>query len=262
LYSGQFTKVTRVTVLALAMLIAACESAVKAPVSVIDATPGASASPNITYTGRMTIVKPGDNLYSISFESGFNYLEVAEWNQIDPEDFIYPGQKIKLYPPQDQATAPAPTQPASAPAKPKQPAAKSTPAATTASVPASSAAVSDWIWPADGQIIARFSAAERRNGIEIAGQSGSPIRVAASGRVVYSGTGLIGYGRIIIVKHSTSFLSVYAHNSRVVVKEGDSVSRGQKIAEMGSTDADRVKLHFEIRLNGKPVDPLRYLPKG
>ena len=252
----------RVSVLLPAMLLAACESTNKAPVSVIDPTPLAEISPTTTYSGRMTIVKPGDNLYSISFESGFNYLEVAEWNDIDPEDFIHPGQEIKLYPPENQTAPRTTTQSTSSPTQDTQPAAKpqSTPAASTASIP--STPVSDWIWPAEGEIIAKFSAAQRRNGIEIAGQNGSPIRVAASGRVVYSGTGLIGYGRIIIVKHNTSFLSVYAHNSRVVVKEGDSVKRGQKIAEMGSTDTDRVKLHFEIRHNGKPVDPLRYLPKG
>ena len=117
-----------------------------------------------------------------------------------------------------------------------------------------------------GRHRARLSASIRRkkgkNGIEIAGESGTPISVSADGRVVYAGTGLIGFGRIIIVKHSEQYISVYAHNSRLVVNEGDNVVQGQKIAEMGQTDTDRVKLHFEIRRNGKPVDPLQLLPKG
>ena len=242
------------------LLTLGCESAVKAPISKIDPNPAPQAVPKITYTGRTTIVEPGDNLYSISFKSGYNYLDVAKWNEMDPEEIIYPGQTIKLYPPQDST----PTF-VSDPLKEDVPKAQSKPSQAAPSTPiteSTAAIVSDWVWPAQGNLIGKFSLAQRRNGIEIAGESGSPVRVAASGKVVYSGTGLIGYGRIIIVKHSTQFLSVYAHNSHVVVKEGDTVKQGQKIAEMGSTDADRVKLHFEIRRNGKPVDPLSYLPRA
>ena len=112
-----------------------------------------------------------------------------------------------------------------------------------------------------GLLVGTFSEQHRRSGIDIAGELGTPVQVAANGRVVYAGSGLIGYGRIIIVKHDERFLTVYAHNSRLVANEGDNVRRGQKIAEMGNTDADRVQLHFEIRLDGKPVNPLRFLPK-
>ena len=229
-----------------------------------------------TYTGRTTIVRSGDNLYSISFVAGFDYRDVAEWNDFDnPDQIIHPGQEIKLYPPEGkelthyQQNAPAPPPPtettteASQSQQTEQVAAQPTAESTqTMVVPASTSAPSEWIWPAQGKIQGLFSQKQRRNGIHIGGNSGSPIKASANGQVVYSGTGLVGYGRMIIVKHSPQYISVYAHNSRVVVKEGDSVVQGQKIAEMGSTDSDTVKLHFEIRKNGTPVDPLRYLPKG
>ena len=251
-----------------------------------------------TYTGRTTIVRPGDNLYSISFVAGFDYRDVAEWNDFDnPEQIIHPGQEIKLFPPEGkelthyQQNAPAPPPPAETTIEVNQnqqeeqptaqPATDSTPSdvepvttstpsvvvpVTTSTpsvvVPVTTSAPSEWIWPAQGKVEGLFSQKQRRNGIHIGGNTGSPIKASANGQVVYSGTGLVGYGRMIIVKHSPQYLSVYAHNSRVVVKEGDSVVQGQKIAEMGSTDSDTVKLHFEIRKNGTPVDPLRYLPKG
>ena len=169
---------------------------------------------------------------------------------MNQDDTILIGQEIRLYPPNrnsptfsgaESKTIPAknivaPTQQLNSPSK--------------------------WIWPTQGEVISKFSAQHQRNGIHIAGESGTPVSAAASGRVVYAGSGLIGFGRIIIVKHSEEFLSVYAHNSRIVVNEGDSVQQGQKIAEMGSTDADRVKLHFEIRQFGKPVDPIKLLSTG
>ncbi|MCC8995537.1 MAG: peptidoglycan DD-metalloendopeptidase family protein [Nitrosomonas sp.] len=116
----------------------------------------------------------------------------------------------------------------------------------------------DWIWPTNGKLLSNFS--KNSKGLKISGQSGQPILASASGEVVYSGNGLRGYGNLIIIKHNNTYLSAYAHNSRILVKEGDSVTKGQKIAEMGNTDADSVQLHFEIRKNGKPVDPLIYLP--
>jgi lipoprotein NlpD len=118
----------------------------------------------------------------------------------------------------------------------------------------------DWSWPARGRIVTGFSEAASLKGIDIAGAAGQPVAASAGGKVVYAGTGLRGYGKLIIVKHNGTYLSAYAHNSEIVVKEGQQVARGQKIAEMGNTDADQVKLHFEIRRHGKPVDPLRYLP--
>ncbi len=171
---------------------------------------------------------------------------------MDQDDTIHIGQEIRLYPPaNERATV-------------RQPSTSSTSPAKTGTVPTtrSTSDPSDWIWPVRGKIISNFSVKLRKNGIAIAGESGAPVSATAAGRVVYAGTGLIGFGRIIIVKHSEQYLSVYAHNSQLNVNEGDTVQQGQKIAEMGSTDADRVKLHFEIRRNGKPVDPLKFLPKG
>lgn len=118
----------------------------------------------------------------------------------------------------------------------------------------------EWVWPASGKIVAGFSEGGAK-GVDIGGRSGQPVIAAAPGKVVYSGNNLRGYGNLVIIKHNKTYLSAYAHNSLVVVKEGQSVSRGQKIAEMGKTDADSVKLHFEIRRFGKPVDPLKYLPE-
>ena len=118
--------------------------------------------------------------------------------------------------------------------------------------------VSGWGWPPQGKVIARFT--DSNKGLDIGGKTGQPVSAAAKGKVVYSGSGLRGYGKLVIIKHDATFLSAYAHNNNILVKEGQSVTRGQKIAEMGSTDADRVKLHFEVRRNGKTVNPLNYLP--
>ncbi len=118
----------------------------------------------------------------------------------------------------------------------------------------------DWMWPAKGRVIGTFSDTANLKGIDIAGSAGTPVVASAAGKVVYAGTGLRGYGKLVIIKHNDTYLSAYAHNRSIVVKEGDEVTRGQKIAEMGNTDADQVKLHFEIRRLGKPMDPARYLP--
>jgi len=120
----------------------------------------------------------------------------------------------------------------------------------------------DWSWPVRGDLLYRFGESGRLKGVGIGGRAGQPISAAAGGRVVYSGSGLRGYGRLVIVKHNETYLSVYAHNSALAVKEGDLVKRGQKIAEMGDSDATRVGLHFEIRRFGKPLDPLGRLPGG
>lgn len=144
-----------------------------------------------------------------------------------------------------------------------QPAAEPKSAAVTTGNPAATAAggasKGPWIWPADGKVIATFS--ESSKGIDIAGKAGDPVIAAGDGRVVYSGTGLRGYGNLVIIKHNAAYLSAYAHNRNILVKEGQSVTQGQKIAEMGNTDADQIKLHFEVRRQGKPVDPLQYLPR-
>lgn len=120
----------------------------------------------------------------------------------------------------------------------------------------------DWMWPTKGPVITQFSEARANKGIDISGNRGQPVYAAAAGKVVYSGSGLRGYGKLVIIKHNAMYLTAYAHNARILVKEGQMISRGQKIAEMGDSDADQVKLHFEVRQMGKPVDPLKYLPEA
>ncbi len=143
-----------------------------------------------------------------------------------------------------------------------EPAVAPTPAPTPAPAPAVVAGPDDvpWLWPSSGKLVAPFSEAGNK-GLDFAGKAGDPVVAAGDGKVVYAGAGLRGYGELVIVKHNNTFLSAYAHNRKILVKEGQTVSRGQKIAEMGSTDSDSVKLHFEIRKQGKPVDPAQYLPK-
>lgn len=151
-------------------------------------------------------------------------------------------------------------------AKPAEPPAAPVPAAKPEpkldEKPAEAAAGGDevpWIWPANGKIVGTFSD-NGSKGVDISGKAGDPVLAAGDGKVVYSGTGLRGYGKLVIIKHNTTYLSAYAHNQNILVKEGQSVTKGQKIAEMGNTDADQVKLHFEVRRQGKPVDPLKHLP--
>lgn len=226
-------------------------------------------------------VARGDTLYSIAWESGRDYKDLAAWNKIPPPYTIKLGQQIRLYPPgadkasakkteTQAAPAPKPTsKPATAPKEPApKPKSAPTPAktgptdTTTASVQKpSSQEFGHWVWPVKGKILNAFSETGGNKGLDIAGTRNQPVAAAANGRVVYQGSGLRGYGQLIIVKHNDDFLSAYAHNDKIHVKEGDLVKRGQKIAEMGSTGTDLVKLHFEIRRHGVPVDPLRYLPK-
>lgn len=161
-----------------------------------------------------------------------------------------------------QDAAPAATQSVVTPA----PVVTEKPASASPPPPAASSSGDgpiDWSWPAPGKLIAGFSdagSAETNKGIDIAGKTGDPVAAAASGKVVYVGNGLRGYGNLVIVRHNAAFLSAYAHNSRILVKEGQEVARGQKIAELGNSDADQPKLHFEVRHQGKPVDPLKHLP--
>jgi len=247
-------------VLALALALAGCGPAF-APVR--DAGYQPEPRPKVVH-----IVRRGDTLYSIAFGAGLDYRAVARWNGIAPPYVIKPGQKLRLRPPPGYqppttttsrgSTARGTSQPAKKPAS--QPARKRD--TTSASgAPAPSGAVRGWMWPAQGPILQRFSPNSANPGIDIGGQPGQSIRSAADGRVVYSGDGLRGYGQLIIVKHNETFLSAYAHNRKLLVREGDRVRQGQPIAEMGATGTNRVKLHFEIRKKGTAVDPLRYLPK-
>jgi len=246
----------------------------------------------------MYTVRKGDTLLRISLDFGQNYRDLVTWNNLANPDDIKVGQVLRVAP-QERATAGVSTQPVPMPppagAAPRktEPRADKKPYSESAvadtrkeSAPASgsrtdtvstaptSAAPSvaagntvtatddeklSWMWPSDGRIVATFDDG-RNKGIDIAGKLGQQVVAAGAGKVMYAGSGIRGYGNLVIVKHSNSLLSAYAHNRKIVVREGDNVAKGQMIAEMGDSDADVVKLHFEIRQQGKPVDPARFLP--
>lgn len=227
-------------------------------------------------------VKPGDTLIRVGLDHGQNWRDIARWSGLENPNVIEVGQVLRVIPPgasvategvvvrpvsQTQiAQAPA-AQPQPAPPKPAAATAPATPPASpsnpqSASAPAADVTADDalaFVWPAQGNLLATFDEAKNK-GFDIAGKAGDPIVAAADGRVVYAGSGLRGYGNLIILKHNNIFLTAYAHNQSLLVKEDQNVKRGQKIAEMGSTDTDQVKLHFEIRRQGKPVDPAKFLP--
>jgi lipoprotein NlpD len=202
------------------------------------------------------VVQPGDTLYSIAWESGRDHQDVARWNQIPPPYVIKPGQRLQLFPPSGAEPVPRPAPPPRSDIRKKPLPAKAAPR-----VPAVAARRLSWMWPAQGELLERFSANGPNKGIDIAGKTGQPILAAEAGQVVYQGGGLRGYGQLIIIKHDDDFLSAYAHCDKIYVKEGNVIKRGQKIADMGSSGTDRARLHFEVRYRGAPVDPLDYLPK-
>jgi len=213
-------------------------------------------------------VSEGDTLYSIAWRYGRDYKELASANGISPPYTIKLGQRIRL----DLRGTVSSTLKKSPPASHKKktqvkPSSKSKPVATTkkrtrSSTKSKTVKGVNWHWPHLGQIIARYSSAGNDNkGIDIAGNLGDSVFSAANGEVVYAGSGLLGYGKLIIINHNQHYLSAYAHNDQILVKEGQKIKQGQKIAEMGNTGTNRTKLHFEIRRDGKPVNPLNYLPK-
>jgi len=226
-------------------------------------------------------VKPGDTLYRIALNYGQSYRDVAAWNNLSNPNQIEVDQLLRVVPPGATAgaampgvttapvagigiqSAPLAPPPANAPVSPM---AQSSSAVVSSnpviSAPPASAPAADtleMVWPAHGAILDTFDDAKNK-GIDIGGTLGDPVVAVADGRVVYAGSGLRGYGNLIIVKHNATFLTAYAHNQALLVKEGDPVVKGQKIATMGSSDADHVMLHFEVRKQGKPVDPMKYLP--
>lgn len=243
------------------------------------------------------VVQKGDTLYAIAFQNGLDYRDLAFWNNLDSPDVIRVGQILRLTPPDDAAgrargvetlplrdaglASPRPLDdkplmgsplPSAETRAKEPPSGETNGAAVSAAKPVAAAAapktadaqpaagVQGWNWPATGALIGGFGEGGGK-GIDIAGERRAPVFAAAPGKVVYSGEGLRGYGRMLIVKHADEYLTAYAHNEVLLVKEGDWVKGGQKIAEMGDTDADRVKLHFEVRQYGKPLDPLKYLPE-
>jgi len=230
-------------------------------------------------------VQKGDTLYAIAWRYGYDYREVAAWNGIDPPYRIYPGQRLRIMPPltyreakgspdegsaiQARNSPPSPSGP-----RPPQPERPASAQEMTKPVPTATARApkvekrparthtsgKGWRWPVKGKVVAGFAPNKERKGIDIRGRAGDKVVAAESGDVVYSGSGLIGYGNLVIIKHNDIYLSAYGHNRRLLVAEGERVERGAPIAEMGQTAKNGAILHFEIRRNGTPVDPMRYLP--
>lgn len=263
--------------LAVSLLAVACGGPTKAPV--VSKERGAERGPSPVVAARSEagqdrvigprpehhVIVRGDTLYSIAWRYGTDYRELARWNGIGPPYLIYPGQRLRLTSPAGTTARrveppPASVRPAPAPPPPAPGAPSPPPGAASPSVASPDTGAIRWLWPAEGRVNA-VSSASGKNGVEILGQFGQAVKAAASGEVVYSGSGLIGYGQLIIIKHNDTYLSAYAHNSKLLVKEGDRVEAGQQVAEMGRTGDRNVMLHFEIRRNGKPVPPLQYLPK-
>lgn len=269
------------SVVAVGLLLAGCASSPPGGVQVVDRNGRAvSTQQRQPVTTGQYRVQRGDTLYSIAFRFGWDWKALAARNNIPAPYVIRPGQTIRFdgqsnsAPVRTVATAPVVTappnrQPAASqqvqgqpakPVTPAQPPVATTPA-TTPTLPVNRSATG-WAWPANGAMIGRFSSNGSLNkGIDIAGELGQPVLAASDGSVVYAGSGLRGYGELVIIKHSDTYVSAYGHNRRLLVREGQQVKVGQTIAEMGSTGTDRVKLHFEIRRQGKPVDPLQYLPR-
>nr|WP_233511714.1 peptidoglycan DD-metalloendopeptidase family protein [Luteimonas weifangensis] len=239
--------------LAATMLLAACGSS-QVVRRVGDRGPVQVSQPRY---GTTVTVRRGQTLYRIATDNGITARDLAAWNGIAPPYTIYPGQRLRLYPgggarATGTAHAGAVRPRTGAPRPPATPA--------PAAAPPSSPFV--WRWPVQGTLLARYVAGETtRQGIDIGAVAGTPVHAAADGVVVYSGSGLVGYGELIIVKHDEQWLSAYGHNRARLVNEGQLVKAGQQIAELGHSGAARDMLHFEIRYNGKPVDPLVYLPQ-
>ncbi len=198
------------------------------------------------------VVREGDTLYNIAWRYGLDHRDLARWNQIGNGALIIPGQRLRLT---GTATAPAPST-----------ATRPTRRAATPSAPRPVAASNDpapgWRWPVLGDVVGRFGTDNgTRTGLLIAAPRGTSVKAAAAGRVVYSGSGLISFGQLLIIKHNETYLSAYGHNERVLVAEGDTVRAGQAIAKIGIGPDQQAALHFEIRKNADPIDPLGVLPR-
>ncbi len=240
---------------ALLLLLAACAGEPRAPVE----EGGGRSYQRSATTPSQYSVQRGDTLYAIAWRFGFDFRALARANNISAPYTIYPGQVIAL------RAAPAPA-PARSTASTPQVTSKPAPGTSTPTPPPPKPQATTprkfdgrWSWPTSGKVVRGYSGTHK--GVDIGGKEGDPVRAVAAGRVVYAGTGIVGYGRLLIVKHDEVYLSAYGHNRRLLVAEGELVNAGQRIAEKGSSATDSVKLHFEIRREGKPVDPLKLLPK-
>ena len=271
-----------------AMVLSGCANKNR-PAPVEDRSPNAARAPakmvasadNAGKPGYYS-VKSGDTLIRIGMDNGQSWRDIARWNNIENPNLIETGQVLRVTPPEETGvvvrpvsstnvvTSPAPANTASAPAPASNTASVRPPASAAnppnASTPSNNLANTDsaeetvsFQWPTRGNVLAGFDEVKNK-GIDIAGKAGDPVLAAADGKVVYAGSGLRGYGNLVILKHNKTYLTAYAHNQSLLVKEDQAIKRGQKIAEMGNSDADQVKLHFEIRRQGKPVDPAKYLP--
>ena len=271
-----------------AMVLSGCANKNR-PAPVEDRSPNAARAPakmvaSVDNAGKPGYysVKSGDTLIRIGMDNGQSWRDIARWNNIENPNLIETGQILRVTPPEETGvvvrpvtstnvvTSPAPANTASAPApasntvsvRPSASAANPPNAPTPANNLANSDSAEDTVsfqWPTRGNVLAGFDEVKNK-GIDIAGKAGDPVLAAADGKVVYAGSGLRGYGNLVILKHNNTYLTAYAHNQSLLVKEDQAIKRGQKIAEMGNSDADQVKLHFEIRRQGKPVDPAKYLP--
>lgn len=270
-------------------ILTGCAAPRPAPVRDGTTPPPAEVSAPAVRAEGTHVVRPGDTLLGIARQYGVTVKDLIGWNNLTDPNQIHVGQVLRIAPalPAGGAivqpiTPPVEIQPVrpSSEQLPATPALKQEPKGGTqpysdgawaaikpnAALPpapaqATGPIASDtaWLWPAGGQVIETFDEATNK-GVDIAGKPGDPVIASAGGKVVYSGSGLRGYGKLVIIKHDANYLTAYAHNQNLLVKEGDSVTKGQKIAELGSSDADRPKVHFEIRKQGRPVDPLKYLP--
>ena len=228
------------------------------------------------YEQRTYVVRAGDTLFSIAWQHGVDQRDLARWNGIKNPDLIQVGQRLRLSPPPaagtqaksgksaatpvSQGSKAAGTTGAGAPSTGGAPASKSS-AAKPPEPPLPNLPPPQWAWPVDGQVVTRFGSQEGiATGVGIGGHAGDPVRAAAAGRVVYAGGGLVGYGQLVIIKHNETYLTAYGYNSELLVMQGQDVARGQRIASMGLGPERQPRLHFEIRRNGVPVDPLQFFP--
>lgn len=228
---------------------------------------GGSAAPDVgkVLPGAENAGKPGyytvqrgDTLMRIGLDNGQAWRDLVRWNNLSNPDVIEVGQVLRVAPPGAAVDGPGVV------VKPVTMGGDGSATGSVAKPVAPQAAVGNdeglgFIWPSNGSLIGGFDESKNK-GVDIAGKAGDAVMASADGQVVYAGAGLRGYGNLIILKHNNTFLTAYAHNQKLLVKEDQKVRKGEKIAEMGSTDADRVKLHFEVRRQGKPVDPAKFLP--
>jgi len=264
----------KLALIVLLALAAGCSAPRRGPAPVVDfrAPKPAAAAPAPRASPDFYTVRRGDTLYSIALEHGADYREMAQWNNLDDPTKLRVGQQLRVKPaePERQAqigsariggrvesrpleSRPLESRPleSPAPAPREEPKLQAKPEPTV---------LAQFIWPVKGKVLAEF-AEPRRKGIDIDGKPGDPIVAAAAGRVTYIGTGIPGMGKLVVIKHDNGYITVYGHNRDILVKEQQAVAKGQKIAELGSTDSERPKLHFQIRKGASAVDPLLYLPK-